>query len=79
MVLGTYHQLAGGDFCRGAAMPSSSELRIAAGEDKAFLEALDQIGKTAEVAVVSGPLTGQQGLQGMVKVVVPLGMHPIAS
>ena len=60
-------------------MPPSPERRIAAGEDKAFRKALDHIRKKTEVSVVSCPITGQEGSQGMVKIVVPLGIQAIAA
>ena len=60
-------------------MPPLSEGGIAAGKDKALAKTLDQIGKPAEVTVVSGLLTGQECPQGMVKIIVPLGIQAVAA
>ena len=48
-------------------------------EDEPLAVGGGELGEFAEIGVIPLPLAGQQGVQGMVEVVVPLGIEAVAA
>ncbi len=60
-------------------MASSPVGRILSGIDKPLPEGLSELVEIAKILIVSAPLSGQEGVEAMVKIVVPLGVQSIPS
>src|SRR3990170_7535942 len=60
-------------------MPSLPELRILPGIDEALPVCLFQMRYLSEVPVIAPLLASQERVQGMMKVVIPLGIQAIAA
>ncbi len=60
-------------------MSPAPEGRIAPVVDEYLLEGLGEIGQRSEVFIISVALSGEHGVQGVVEIVAPLGVHPVAA
>ena len=61
------------------AVVATAERRPGAVVEEAPLADLGQRRQRLEVGVVAGGLTGQRDVQGVVEVVAPLGVEPVAA
>ena len=52
--------------------------RVLAGINEAFAESLGKVFEPSKILVVSRRLARQQGVQGVVEVIVPLRVQPVA-
>ena len=64
---------------RRISMPPTSIHRIAAGINKSFRECLRHVLEITEVRVIPFPLSGQQCMKGMMKIVIPLSVQAISA
>src|SRR5690349_5211409 len=60
-------------------MPAPAKLGILAAVNVALSQRAREVGYAAEIEVIAAALSGNQGVQGVVKVVVPLRVQPIAT
>lgn len=60
----------------GAPMNPVPERRVDTCHDEALLDRLRHLIKPSEILVVAFPLSGEQRVEAMVKIVAPLGINP---
>ena len=78
VILGKDHKLLRWDVTRGIAVSPPAISRVFAGIHKPLAKCLGQLLEVTEILVVPAPIVGEQDVQSMVKIVIPLGIERIA-
>src|SRR5262245_41166661 len=79
VILRKDHELLRWNVARGITMPSLTILGIFAGIHEPLAKCLGQLFDLPKIPVITAPITGEQNTQGMVKVIIPLGIERKAS
>src|ERR1700732_5390400 len=75
MVLREDKKSLGGHILRRVAVPSLAVNGVLAGVNGTFSESLSQLRNPAEIGVISVSLAGQRRVDGMMEIVIPLGIQ----
>ncbi len=75
VILGADHELFRGPVRAGVAVMALAKLGVAPGEYEAFAQRLDQIANMTEIRVIAKAFLGQKRMQGVMKIIAPLGVH----
>jgi hypothetical protein len=78
VILREDHELLRRYVAGGIAMPPPAIRRVVAGIHKALAKRLGQMFKLPKILIIATPIAGEQDVQGMVKIVIPLGIEAIA-
>jgi hypothetical protein len=79
VVLGKNNKLRRRKMFRGIPVASLSKGRVLAAVDEAFPDGLGKLAELSKVLIIAVPFPGQQGMEAVVKIVVPLGIEVIPS
>ena len=79
VILAEHHEALEGQVGGGVPVASAAVRRVPPVVDEAIPVGFDQILEAAEILVVPLPFPGEQGVQGVMKVVGPLGLQPQAA
>ncbi len=79
VILSEYDQAVGVNRPAGAAMAPLAVLGILSVVDEPLPQSLEQLFESAEITVVALTFTGEDGVQGMMQVVAPLGVQAEAA
>src|SRR6266850_480939 len=78
VILRKDHELLRWHVTGGMAVPPPAIRRIVASIHESLAKRLSQVFKLPEILIIAAPIIGEQDAQGVVKIVIPLGIEPIA-
>jgi len=79
VILREYDKLTGRKMFGRTAVPSLSVDRILATIDKPFLKGFDELADVSEILVIAVPFSRQNGMDAVMKIIIPLGVQVITS